>query len=151
MGNTAELARWLHEEHDKVDGMSRNLRQMVSVVPRLNREAWIFRLQADFEHLRAHLTRHMALEERDGYFACVRERRPGLEVEVARLEHEHYEIGRIMDGISEAIRRLTNCDVLLLRDACTRITELLNYVAHHEKDEQMLATYVFTQDIGTKD
>ena len=149
--NTAELARWLREEHDRVEEMAQRLRRLVAAVPRARVEQWIARLRKDFEHLRAHLTKHMALEEHDGYFACVRQRRPALDAEVVRLEHEHVELGQLMDGIRGALGQLTKNDLLLLRSACARVTDLLNYVGHHEKEEQLLATYVFTQDIGTKD
>jgi hemerythrin-like domain-containing protein len=151
MMEPAELARWIHEEHDRVEDMTQRLRQLVAAVPRIKREEWIVQLRGDFEHLRAHLVKHMALEERDGYFACVRQLRPALDAEVARLEHEHRELGQLMDGIQVALQQLTKDDLLLVRDVCARVTQLLNYVGHHEKDEQLLATYAFTQDIGTKD
>ncbi len=141
----------MREEHLKVDALSRSLRERVAGVPSLNLEHWIPELRKQFESFRAHGIKHMAFEELDGYMAPVVERRPGLALEVERLQHEHGEFIRILDGIHQLLEDLTSEDRLLVRDCCNRINNLLDYVDHHEKDENLLITFAFTQDIGTND
>lgn len=148
---THDLADWMRREHEKVQDLSNTLRQKVAYVPRANLRGWIAEVQDRFDHFRAHVTKHMALEEQDGYLVTVTERRPALAPEVERLWHEHAEMSRIMDAIHRAVHELTPEDRLLVRDCCARIGHLLSYVEHHEDLENNLVSIAFTQDIGTKD
>ena len=149
--NTHELAVKLRAEHDAVETLSDHLRECVSVVPRANLGDWISELRLRFEHLRAHLTKHMALEEHDGYMKTVVEIRPTLSPEVDRLQHEHEEIGQIMASVHEAVEALKPVDRLLVRDCCRRIDNLLHYIEHHESDENLLLITSLTTDIGGHD
>ena len=146
-----DIAKQCRDEHLKVDFLTTRLRDWAAVVPRTNLGAWIRETQDRFEHLRAHMIKHMALEENEGYMASVIERRPTLTPEVDRLRHEHTEFLRIMDGIHRAVSELTPEDRLLIRDCCRRIDNLVHYIEHHEDDENLLVTFVFTHDIGTED
>jgi len=146
-----EVAQRLREEHDRVDDLSDRLREHVCVVPRTNIGHWIDIVHERFEHFRAHFTQHMALEEQEGYMVSVVENRPTLSIEVDRLKHEHREIVKIMDRIHVAVEQLDPNDRLLVYDCCRRIDNLLNYVEHHENDENLLITFAYTHDIGTKD
>ena len=148
--NANELAKWLSEEHEKVEEIIRRMHDTVAVVPRTNKDHWIEHLRGSFDHLRAHQVRHMALEERDGYMLPVVNRRPAFAREVDRLAHEHIELRRIMDGIHEELRRLESADALLIRDCCRRIQDLASYVEHHDADENRLLLTAFTEDIGTE-
>jgi hemerythrin-like domain-containing protein len=145
------IASWIRAEHDKVIDLSNVLRQMVAYAPRENLAAWINETRGCFDHFRAHLIRHMALEEEDGFFSRLTEQRPTLAPEIDRLRHEHVEMTRIMRGIHQTLEELTPEDRLLVRDCCARINGLLSYVDHHEDLEDSLVTFIFTQDIGTKD
>ena len=58
---------------------------------------------------------------------------------------------RTMRGIHHALEELTPNDRLLVRDCCDRVNGLLSYVDNHEDLEDSLVTFIFTQDIGTKD
>jgi hypothetical protein len=42
-------------------------------------------------------------------------------------------------------------DSLLIRDCCHRIQNFLQYVEHHESDENFLVISAFTDDIGGND
>jgi len=149
--NTQILAAKLRAEHDAVDALSDRLREWVAVIPRANVAEWIAELRQRFEHFRAHLTRHMALEEQEGYMTTVVEMRPTLSGEVERLQHEHQEIAKIMGGVHAAVEALCKEDRLLVRDCCRRIDSLMHYVEHHENDENMLLITTLTSEIGTKD
>ena len=149
--DTQEIAQWMRDEHARVHELANELREQVAVVPRANLGKWIADVREQYEHFRAHLIKHMALEERDGYLPSVTERRPTLAGEVERLKHEHVETIKIMDGIHEAVHQLTVEDRLLIRDCRDRIGDLLSYIEHHEEEEDLLITHVFTRDIGTAD
>lgn len=145
---TREVAAWMRVEHEKVQDLANILRENAAVVPRVNLAAWIKDMQSRFEHFRAHLIKHMALEEHEGYLSIVVERRPALSPEVNRLQNEHRELTRIMDGIYEASKGLTAEDRLLVRDCCYRLHGLLGYIERHEELENNLVTFAFTQDLG---
>lgn len=145
------LARWLREEHQKVDVLSQQLQECVASVPRTNHAKWIEQVKQAFEHFRAHIVKHMALEEQDGYMVPVLEHRPALTREVERLAHEHDEFRRILDGIHCLVRELRPEDHLLIRDCCHRIQDFLSYICHHHHDENLMVLSVFTDDIGTTD
>ncbi len=145
---TREVAAWMRVEHEKVQDLANILRENVAVVPRANLAVWIEDVQSRFEHFRAHLIKHQALEEHDGYLATVVERRPALSPEVDRLQHEHRELSRVMNGIHEAVKALAPQDRLLVRDCCNRIESLLCYIERHDELENNLVTFAFTQDLG---
>ncbi len=146
-----ELAGWMRREHDKVAELSARLREKAALCPSWHRQTWIQAVGEAFEHFRAHLTRHMALEERDGYMAAVVELRPAYSREIERLAHEHREIIRLMGEIHDSFQHLGPEDQLLIRDCCLRIQNLLGYVEHHERDENLMVLSAFTHDIGTED
>ncbi len=68
---TRNLADWIRDEHEKVQDLADALRRKVAVVPRHNLAGWVTEFQDSFDRFRAHLTKHMALEEHDGYFSAV--------------------------------------------------------------------------------
>jgi len=149
--NTHELAVKLKAEHEAVEVLVDRLREWVAVVPRANIADWIGELRNRFEHLRAHMIKHMALEEQEGYMKTVVEMRPTLSPEVERLQHEHEEIGKIMAGVHEAVEALKPADRLLVRDCCRRIDNLIHYIEHHENDENLLLITSLTSDLGAND
>lgn len=146
-----DLANWMREEHHKVDELAARLQEHVACVPRTNHAQWIEGALGAFSHFRAHVTKHMALEEKDGYMASVVERRPALSKEVERLVKEHEVFTIIMDGIQQTLQELRPEHSLLIRDCCHRIRDLLSYIEHHENDENLIVISAFTDDIGTKD
>ena len=149
--DAAKIAQWMREEHEKVENLIDRLKEQVAVVPRANLGKWIEEVGDRFEHFRAHMVKHMALEEREGYLTAVTERRPTLSREVERLQHEHEELQKIMESVYQAVGQLAAEDRLLVRDCCARIENLLGYVERHEDDENLLVTQAFARDIGTND
>ncbi|MHC4236449.1 MAG: hemerythrin domain-containing protein [Planctomycetota bacterium] len=82
-----DIAQWMRHEHEIVEDLAHKLREIVAAVPRAGLDEWIANLRERFDHIRAHLHKHMAMEEHDGYMAAVLERRPTLAEEVDRLKH----------------------------------------------------------------
>src|SRR5262245_9067352 len=149
--NAEELGRWLREEHERTESLSERLRETVAQTPSASDAKWIECLRECFDHLRAHLTKHMALEERNGYLAPVVERRPALSAKVERLHTEHGQIQRIMNEIHDSLHAMRAADSLLIRDIRIRIDALLTHVAQHHNAENMIMLQVFTTDIGGED
>ena len=145
------LAEWLREEHHKVDLIAGELRDRVAVAPRANFDEWLGGVRDRFGHFRAHMTKHMALEEREGYMKAVVDRQPSLSDAIDRLKHEHVEFGKLMDGLHQVFEQIGPGDRLLVRDLCQRIESLLRCVEHHEADENLMMVSAFTSDIGTHD
>jgi len=146
-----DLAEWIRTEHRKADELAAVLQRAVSVLPKVNQGRWIKEILEAFEHFRAHMLKHFALEEEGGYMVEVLEERPAVAGEVDRLSREHQELSRIMGNVHEEIRELRPEDNLMIRDCARRIQNLLQYVEHHQKDEDLLVLSVFMDDIGTKD
>ena len=147
-----KLARWMKSEHVAVDRLAEELRRKIAAVPaETHRDAWWKDLCGHYDHFRAHLIKHMSLEEKDGYLAVVRERRPSLEGQIVALQREHHQLTAIMKRIDEEMDAATTADLLLLRDCCSRIECLIDYIDHHEERENLMVMSVFTDEIGTKD
>ncbi len=149
--DTAEFARRIRDEHEQVNELAEALRTQTAVVPRAGTEHWLRRLKDRFEHFRAHQYKHMALEEQEGYMTLVVERRPTLSAQVEHLKHEHRQFAHLMDRIHETLEVLEPTDALVAFDCCRRVDQLLSYIDRHENDENLLMTYVFTQDMGAHD
>jgi hemerythrin-like domain-containing protein len=146
-----DLAAWMREEHDRVHDLRDKLTEKTATMPRINVDEWLKEVRDRFEHLRAHLIQHMGLEEHDGYLNSVLELRPTLAPQVEKLNREHKELRSIMDSIFRDLQQVGVGDNLLIMDLSWRISQFLSYITHHEEHEQLLVTYAFTQEIGTKD
>ncbi len=146
-----ELANWMREEHLKVAELAQVLLQQAAGVPETNEANWLQLLRDAFEHYRAHITKQMAMKEKDGYLLPVVETRPGLSREVERLAHQHGEFLHLMDQIHVSLAAMRPEDRVLMRDCCFRVRNLISYVQYHEKKEILLIMSVLNTDIGTKD
>lgn len=146
-----EIVRWLREEHEKVEELSDRLREHIATAPRGDATRWIHRLNELFDEMRSCCGTHMAMEEQDGYLLHVLERRPTLSGRVDRLKADHDELARLMASIRTEIDELRPGDRILMRDCRDRIRRFLAFIEEHEQNENLLVSFVFTQDIGTKD
>jgi hemerythrin-like domain-containing protein len=151
MTSNKNIADRIRSEHEFVSDLTGRLLQKVAVLPRSNQARWIAEASASFNEVRTHLMQHMSLEEEDGYLASVVDQRPGLSTEVDRLAHEHVEMARIMADIARQLESLRPEDSLLIRDVARRIQNFIQYLEHHEKDENLLVQSVFMDDLGTED
>jgi hemerythrin-like domain-containing protein len=149
--NGAELAAWMRDEHRNVDELACVLSERVAHVPRANQQRWIEAAREAFEHFRAHMTRHIAMEEQDGYMAPVVEFRPRLSDEVERLKREHRQILRLLNAVHDLCEDVEPADSLIIRDVCHRVQDILRYVEHHNQSENVLVLSAFHEDIGTQD
>lgn len=146
-----ESAKWICDEHAKVQEFSYSLRQNLAIPPVGARAAWLPELRKRFSELCEHLRCHMRLEESDGYMRHVISHRPTLTRQVEALQHEHSELERLMSQIDTAIGDLAPADSMLIRHAVARIGMFLSYVEHHKEQEEHLVMYTFTEDLGVGD
>ncbi|NOX58216.1 MAG: hypothetical protein GXP29_05075 [Planctomycetes bacterium] len=145
-----DLGKWIRQEHAEVQALSDRLRECVAIVPRCCSDDWICNVRERFERFRAHLQKHIALEEREGYMAAVLELRPTMSGRVKVLEQEHQDLVRLLDGLHALVVDLSCDRPLLVKDFCGRVDALLGYVEKHEGMENDLAEFVFTQDMGSE-
>ena len=148
---TADLARTIREEQAALERVLDDLRRETAVIPRQHIAPWIERIRGRFEHFRAHMVKHMALEEDEGYLAPVLHKRPALTETVERLQHEHGELLRLMNDMHAVLQEAGPHDRLVVRDFCERARCLLAYIEHHEYEENLLLLDGVTRDFGTKD
>lgn len=149
--HTNDLAEWIQSEHVAVEKLMSSVRELAVDPPPENRAAWIAQMRERFERLRAHLIKHMAMEEDGGYLAPVIELRPNLSAEVQRLGHEHDQMIRLLELIHRALKSATDRDELIVRDCCRRIRDFLACAENHEQQENLLIASVFNLDIGPHD
>lgn len=149
--NPHDLAKWMKDERARVDELLYLVRKHLAVPPPTGRARWIPEIRECFRRLSDHMRRHMTLEESDGYLSEVRKLRPTLHREVDRLQHEHGELGRLMDRIQAGLDELQPEDNLIVRSCCAQIGILLSYVERHEEEEQNLVVFAFSQDIPAQD
>ena len=145
-----ELAEWMRKEHERIEVLLEDAREKIAIVPRTNLKNWLSELRECVEHIRAHIQKHMALEEHNGYLTEVLDRRPTLAGSVEKLRREHTALTRIVDGIFADLKEMMPEDHLLIRDCCRRVGHFLDDVKHHEGDENLLVLSVFSRDIGTE-
>jgi iron-sulfur cluster repair protein YtfE (RIC family) len=148
MMDQQEFAKWMQEEYERVRDLTRLLREKLAAVPGIHLEEWLAGLRDRFEHLRAHLQKHIALEEQDGYLTNVLERRPTLAKRVDLLKHDHTELMQIINDIHHILEGVTPADRLLIQDCSRRIQYVLTEMERHTSDENQLVLSVFTRDIG---
>jgi hemerythrin-like domain-containing protein len=140
------LTDWLNAERRKVDDAIYQVRRHLAVPPPGARDQWVIDAREAFRRMTEHLKKHMALKEAGGYLHEVRTRHPHLASEVDRLQHEHDELGRLMDQVQTALDELRAEDNLLIRSCCVRISTLLAYIEQHEEQEQRLLLHMFGSD-----
>jgi hemerythrin-like domain-containing protein len=146
-----EAGKWFREERAKMRGLSDQLRKLIAVTPRTGVEAWLKQLADHFERFRAHCCQHMAYEEKGGYLEPVLNHRPTLSNKVEQLKSDHQEILRLMTDINEQIARLKPGNHILIDECRDRIRRFLEFADEHDRHENMLVSYAFSQDIGTSD
>jgi len=151
MASPSDIARWMREQHAKVEAVVAKLNGRVAAIPRANVGPWIEALRDEFERFRAHMHKHIALEEEGGYLASVIQLRPTTHDEVGRLMTEHRELALLLTSIFDEVSHLQTDSPLHIRDACARIQNLIGMLEHHENHENMLVSHVFTQDMGSHD
>ncbi len=150
MTTRKNVAKWLLEEHRKVEKLAGKLRELTAE-PSGSRQRWLDNLKKTFGQFHERLLKHFTLEEDGGYLEAVVERRPTLSNRVDELEHEHRQIKPILIGIEDRLERTGIDDGLLIDDALHRIRRLLEYIEQHEQRENDMVSATWSTDMGTAD
>ena len=82
-----------------------------------------------------HLDRLLDLEEDGGYMEMVRERRPQLTDEAARLRHEHAELRELLASIQQGLEGLADDDEERFHGVCHKLHDLLDRLDEHDAQE----------------
>lgn len=146
-----DLATWIREEHDEIDTLCEQLSRQVAMVPRVVSEPWLKDVRSSFGEFADHLLTHMKLEEQDGYMTSLVDKHPRLSSRVEKLQTEHEDFRRLLKQLQSNISEAGPENLLMIRDFCHRVRDLLHYFEHHERTENDLVELAITQDIGTKD
>jgi|WetSurMetagenome_2_1015567.scaffolds.fasta_scaffold691189_1 hemerythrin-like domain-containing protein len=143
-----DIAKRLRREHAMLRQITASLKAVADRVPEQDQEAWFDNLQAQYEQFRAHMTKRIALEEVGGFMRAVEDRRPSLAPQIEHLRHEHERILGRINAVHRELAKLESVDTEALDDCRLRIQLILSEVAQHERSENLLVGFVFTQDIG---
>lgn len=143
-----ELAAWMQEQHKALLELSGLLREHIVSQPRIECKDWLHGLREAFKRLKAHLKVNFEMKRSGGYLAHVIEVRPTLSKQVERIRHEHDEILRLAEFISDELETVVCADRLLLADLAARIQRFIAVVSQHDQKEAMITMLVFNQDLG---
>ncbi len=142
------IVQSLADEHRIVTRLVDNVKSVVAVIPKVNRGEWLAGIRLEFGRLRVHMKQHIEGEETGGFMEPVLEHRPTLSAEVQNLKDEHLQFAKLLDGIWDELSSVTPEDDLLIADMCHRIQHVISAIERHEEHEELLITFVFSQDIG---
>ena len=112
---------------------------------------WLEDLIAKFEHFRAHLIRRIALSEIGGFLDVVLERRPTLSSQVEHLKSSHREMIEMAGQTMAELQALDGQNPDSASEASLLVKMALSEVKYHEEAEQLLVSFVFTQETGVGD
>jgi len=146
-----ELAKWMQNEHTALMELNKVLRQHIAAIPEVGLGDWIRGLSAGFDRLRAHLARHFAAKEADGYLTLVVEHRPTLSKDVEQIRREHDEIIELAEHIQRDLSAARPETRLLVADVCARVQRFMAVVAGHDEREAMITMLACNLDIGGTD
>jgi hypothetical protein len=144
-----ELVKQLNDEHQALNRILANLKAVLEKNAG-DASQWAPALTDEFEHLRAHLFKQMALKEAVGYFLPVVEQRPDKSEEVERLRNAQRQLRCDADATMTALRTADWNDADFVRRIRERVDELITRVRQQEKGEALLMQEVFNVDIGGK-
>ena len=144
----SDFAAWMQEEHKALAALTKVLRSHIAAVPEGALGTWLDSLKAGFGRLKAHLERNFDAQESEGYLSHLVESRPALAGQIERSKQEHAELRRLAERIAKELNEIRPAERLLVQDACARIEHFAAIVAQHEQRENMIAMFVFNEDIG---
>ncbi len=142
-------AAWMRNEHKINCGLMASLLRDVCSMPAYGREEWLDHLRQTVARFRAHMKNRISAEEaEEGFLSPVVEARPTLCPQVEQLRHEHKQFVTWLDQIHEQAIGVQPEDKLLIEDLCNRVEQLVKAIQRHQEHEELLVTFVISQDIG---
>lgn len=147
---TDDVARWLLDEHKRVEELIAHLKELTTE-PTGSRQRWLNLLKKTFAQFHKRLRKHFTLEEDGGYLDAVTERRPTLSPRVAELENEHRQLEPLMAGIEQLLGRTTIDDRLLITHLLGCINSVIGYIKDHEQKENAMVSETWSTDMGAAD
>lgn len=147
--SAAEMIRKSIDEHELLQRIIATTQ--TSLESPIEAAGWLDTLRDTFEHLRAHLIKHFAIEESEGYMIAVTQRRPDKVEQVRRMRDEHVAVtaraSEIMTSLREA-RSMASTQATRIR---AEVRSLLDQIRRHEENENRLIQSVFNTDVNGND
>ena len=125
-----------------------DLKAAAGEVPSEGREAWLDTLKKSFFRFRAHVIHRIALEEIGGFLDHVVETRPALARDVGHLRQEHRDLLASIEQLHQSLGATSPDEMDRLRHIRLRIHHLLSAVTHQAEHEDLLMSFVYTDDLG---
>lgn len=138
-------------EHERLRDIKAALLAALDSAADADPAKWLEELTSKFEHYRAHLIHRVALSEIGGFLEVVLERRPTLSHQVDHLKASHKEMIEMAAETMRELRELDRKHPDSVRQANLLVKMALSEVKYHEEAEQLLVSFVFTQDTGVGD
>jgi len=138
-------------EHERLRDIKAALLAALDRSPGADPSHWLDDVIKRFEHYRAHLIHRVALTEIGGFLEVVLERRPTLSKQVDHLKASHAEMIEMAGATMKELRELDRKHPDSVRQAGLLVKIALSEVRYHEEAEQLLVSFVFTQDTGVGD
>lgn len=146
-----EIIERVRREHERLRDIKAALLAALDRSPNANPEQWLDEVIKKFEHYRAHLIQRVALSEIGGFLEVVLERRPTLSKQVDHLKASHAEMIEMAGATMKELRALDRKHPDSVRQASLLVKIALSEVKYHEEAEQLLVSFVFTQETGVGD
>jgi hypothetical protein len=141
----------VRREHARLRDIKSALLAALDSSPDADPAQWLDDVISKFEHYRAHLIHRVALNEIGGFLNIVLERRPTLSNQVEHLRASHKEMIEMAGETMKELRDLDRDHPDSVRQASLLVKMALSEVRYHEEAEQLLVSFVFTQDTGVGD
>jgi hypothetical protein len=127
-------AAWM--EHEILNHVKQALRVTLGwKVPREGISRKLSSVQFTLKSFQRHLERLMNIEEQDGYMSFVEEIKPNMHFRVDRLERDHVHFRKTLEVLLPRVDSLNEYSPVEIENACEEITDLLERVDHHDKEE----------------
>ena len=145
----SDIAKQVEQEHAclKRDLADINEDAMQALRPETFTE-WRLEFMWRLRDFRVHLLKHFDLEEEGGFMAEILSDAPEARTQVDKLEAEHHEIIRTLDGILAKMKELEPRDEQTLQEIRTEVANLVSTIHAHEAAENELILTVSYQEYG---
>lgn len=105
-------------------------------------------VRATLEGFCQHLERLMEFEEQGGYLSVVADTRPNWHERVNQLREDHQELRQRIEHIVPQFAETISWDVETFGQTCSEISELLDRVDHHDRNEIALLQETMLNEEG---
>lgn len=144
----SELYEKTVAEHGVVRDLAAKLQQTLSAP---ETAGWLSRASVEFEHLRAHLVKLFALEEREGYMKTAAAGFPERGAEIELLRSEHAALTVRLNELMTRFRGASESAGSFAPHARIAVQALVDEIRRHESREIQFLQHLFNTDLAGND